>query len=286
MTIMTANQYKAKKVFGKASFYVANIIVGLVFVSPLLYMLISSFNADRSLPVQIRSFFEFFPSTYTLGNFEAVFTRIPMLRYIGNSLLYSLTSVILGLIVNSMAGYALAKYTTGLTKFLFGFIIVMLIIPFEGITLSLFIIINRLGMMNTPFAVILPSIMNCFYIFMFRQFFLGIPDSLIEAAEIDGAGSFAIFFKIVVPMSIPVFITVFLLDFFAKWNDFYWPMLTLTDSSLFNVQLAINMFSREPPYHFGNVMASLTTVTLPIIVLFFFLQKYYIGGIVAQGIKE
>ena len=283
---MTHNTIKPRKLIGKIWFYTVNTLVGLIFVSPLVYMFISSFNADRSLPVQIRSILEFFPKTFTLDNFAAVFTRIPMLKYIGNTLFYSLSSVLLGLVVNSMAGYALAKMTTRLTKIIFGFIIVMLIIPFEGITLSLFIVINRLGMMNTPFAVILPGIMNCFYIFMFRQFFLGIPDSLIEAAEIDGAGSFKIFFKVVLPMSAPVFITVFLLDFFAKWNDFYWPMLTLTDSSLFNVQLAINMFSREPPYHFGNIMSSLSIVTVPIIIMFFLLQKYYIGGIVAQGLKE
>ena len=128
--------------------------------------------------------------------------------------------------------------------------------------------------------------MSCFYIFMFRQFFLGVPNELLEAAEVDGAGPLRTYFGVVLPTAVPVFITVFVLDFFAKWNDFYWPMLTLTNKDLFNVQLAITAFNREPPYHFGEVMASLSIVTIPIIIMFLFLQKYYISGIATTGIKE
>ena len=277
---------KSRKRIKAIPFVVFNTILGFVFIFPLLYMLISSFNAERSLPVQIQSFFEFFPKKWTLNNYANVFRRIPMLKYIGNTLLYACGSVFGGMLVNSLAGYALAKFDFTGKKFLLNFIIIMLIIPFEGITLSLYIVVNRLGLLNTPFAIILPSLMSCFYIFMFRQFFLGIPKELLEAAEIDGAGQLRTFFSIVLPTSVPVFITVFVLDFFAKWNDFYWPMLTLTDKNYYNVQLAITAFNREPPYHFGEVMASLSIVTIPIIIMFLFLQKYYISGIVTTGIKE
>lgn len=283
---MNKKNRKRSRKLKAALFYSFNTCLGLLFMFPLIYMLISSFNAERSLPVQIQSFWEFFPSKWTLNNFANVFTRIPMLKYIGNTLLYALGSVIIGMLVNSLAGYALAKFNFTGKKFLLNFIVIMLIIPFEGITLSLYIVVNRLELLNTPFAIILPSLMSCFYIFMFRQFFLGVPNELLEAAEVDGAGPLRTYFGVVLPTAVPVFITVFVLDFFAKWNDFYWPMLTLTNKDLFNVQLAITAFNREPPYHFGEVMASLSIVTIPIIVMFLFLQKYYISGIATTGIKE
>lgn len=280
------NRYKVKRAALTTLHYLVNIVLSLIFISPLLYMFISAFNPSNALPGQISSIGDFFPESFTLDNIKAVFTRMPMLRYMGNTLLYAFGTVLGVLVVNAMAGYAIAKIPFRGRGLVMGFIVMMLIIPFEGITLSLYIVVNNLKLINTPMAVIFPSLMSCFYIFMFRQFFSGLPDAVIEAAEIDGAKPFRIFFRIVIPMAIPVFVTVFILEFFGKWSDFYWPMLTLTDKSLYNVQIAINEFSAEPPYHYGNIMAALTVVTLPIVILFLFLQKYYISGIATQGIKD
>lgn len=226
------------------------------------------------------------PEYLTVSNFASVFTRIPMLQYFGNTLLYALGTVAGVLVVNSMAGYALAKINFKGNKLIANFIVIMLIIPFEGITLSLYLVVRGLGMIDTPFAVILPSFFSCFYIFMFRQFFVGVPTALIEAAEIDGAGPFTTYFRIIVPTAVPVFITVFILEFIGKWGDYYWPLLTLTDSTWFNVQLAIKSFSTASPYHWGTVMTSLAVVTIPVLVVFMCLQKYYIEGIATQGIKD
>lgn len=277
---------RVRKILPIVVHYLVNTVVGLIFLFPLLFLLVSAFNPARTLPSQITSFNDFLPEYFTFDNISNVFTRIPMLRYFGNTLLYACVTVAGVLIVNSMAGYALAKIKFRGNKVISFFIVIMLIIPFEGITLALYLIVRAFGFLNTPLAVTVPSFMSCFYIFMFRQFFVNVPTALIEAAEIDGAGPFKTYFRIIVPTAIPVFITVFILEFIGKWGDYYWPMLTLTDANLYNVQLAIKDFSTAQPYHWGTVMASLAVVVVPIIILFLCLQRYYIEGIATQGIKD
>lgn len=276
----------SRKLIFKILHYLVNTVIGIFFLFPLLFLLISAFNPARTLPSQITSITDFLPEYFTFDNIVDVFTRIPMIRYFGNTILYAGLTVIGVLIVNSMAGYALAKISFRGRGIVNMFIVIMLIIPFEGITLALYLVVRAIGFLNTPLAVTVPSFMSCFYIFMFRQFFVSVPTALIEAAEIDGAGPFKTYFSIVVPTAVPVFITVFILEFIGKWSDYYWPMLTLTNSNLYNVQLAIKEFSTAQPYHWGTVMASLAVVTVPIIILFLCLQKYYIEGISTQGIKD
>lgn len=270
----------------KILLYVLNTALGLLFLFPLLFMFVSAFNPARTLPSQITSLGDFLPAYFTFDNIVSVFTRIPMVRYFANTLLYALGTVVGVLIVNGMAGYALAKINFRGNRVIYNFIVIMLIIPFEGITLALYLVVRTLGLLNTPLAVILPSFFSCFYVFMFRQFFLGVPNALIEAAEIDGASPFGTYIKIVVPTAVPVFITVFILEFIGKWGDYYWPMLTLTSEGWYNVQLAIKEFSTASPYHWGTVMASLAVVIVPVLVVFLCLQRYYIEGIATQGIKD
>lgn len=277
---------KTRKTVHKVVMYIVNALLGIIFLFPLIFLFVSAFNPARDLPSQIGSFGDLMPEYLTFSNFASVFTRIPMLQYFGNTLLYALGTVFGVLVVNSMAGYALAKINFKGNKLVYNFIVIMLIIPFEGITLSLYLVVRAFGMVDTPLAVILPSFFSCFYIFMFRQFFIGVPTALIEAAEIDGAGSFTTYFRIIVPTAVPVFITVFILEFIGKWGDYYWPLLTLTNNQWYNVQLAIKSFSTASPYHWGTVMASLAVVTVPVLIVFMCLQKYYIEGIATQGIKD
>lgn len=277
---------KTKRTVHKTVMYVVNSLLGIIFLFPLIFLFISAFNPVSVLPSQIGSFGDLMPEYLTFSNIASVFTRIPMLQYFGNTLLYALGTVFGVLVVNSMAGYALAKINFNGNKLVYNFIVIMLIIPFEGITLSLYLVVRAFNMLNTPLAVILPSFFSCFYIFMFRQFFIGVPTALIEAAEIDGAGSFTTYFRIIIPTAVPVFITVFILEFIGKWGDYYWPLLTLQQSQWYNVQVAIKKFSTATPYHWGTVMASLAVVTVPVLVVFMCLQKYYIEGIATQGIKD
>ena len=152
---------KARKTAALVAQYVVNTVLGVLFISPLLWMFVTAFNPIQALGSQITSITEFLPKTLSFGNFQAVFTRIPMVRYLLNTLLYALGTVVLVLIVNSLAGYALAKIPFRGRNALIMFIVIMLTIPFEGITLSLYMVVAKLQLLNTPFAVILPSAMSC-----------------------------------------------------------------------------------------------------------------------------
>ncbi len=269
--------------------YAANTLVSVVFLFPLIFLILSAFNPENTMSsINMTSFGALFPKRFTFDNIIAVFTKTPIVRLFGNTVLYAMIAVAGVLIVNSMAGYALAKISFTGKKFISNFIIMVLIIPFEGITFSLYMILKNFGMINTIWAVTLPSFMSCFYIFMFRQFFVSVPTSIIEAAEIDGANPFKIYFSIVVPTATSVFITVFILEFIAKWSDYYWTMLVLGGSeSMYNLQLGITVYIEKTfSQDWGAQMALLTVATLPLIILFLCLQKYYIEGIATQGIKD
>ena len=196
-----------------------------------------------------------------------------MLKYIRN------------MVVNSMFGYALAKFEFKGKNLLLSLILALLVLPLESILLSLFFVVNRLHWIDSYLALVVPFIVKCFDVYLFRQFFLDIPDELVEAASIDGASPFRTFIQVVVPISKPVFATVFILDYVAYWSDFMWPLLVITDSNKRTVQLGIQAFFTEPPIYYGPVMAALTIASVPMIVLFLFLQKYYVQGISTSGIK-
>ena len=161
----------------------------------------------------------------------------------------------------------------------------LLVLPLESILLSLFFIVNKLGWVDSYLALVIPFIVKCFDVYLFRQFFLDVPDDLIEAAEIDGAGPFKTFLQVIIPVSKPVFATVFILDYVAYWSDFMWPLLVITDAGKRTVQLGIQTFFTEPPVYYGPIMAALTIASVPMIIMFLFLQKYYVQGISTSGIK-
>ena len=188
-------------------------------------------------------------------------------------------------ICNSAFGYALAKFNFKGKNLILSVVLALLVLPLESILLSLFYIVNRFGWIDSYLALIIPFIVKCFDVYLFRQFFLDVPDDLIEAAQMDGANPFTTFIKVIIPISKPVFATVFILDYVAYWSDFMWPLLVITDADKRTVQLGIQTFFTEPPVYYGPIMAALAIASLPMIVLFLFLQKYYVQGISTSGIK-
>ena len=266
--------------------YAANTVLGLLYISPLIWMIVSAFKPEnRIFSDMSKGLAAFWPAEATLENFEQVLIRSDMPRYVMNSIFYVTVLVALSLIVNSTFGYALAKFEFKGKNLILTVVLSLLVLPLESILLSLFFIVNRLGWADSYLAVIIPFMVKCFDVYLFRQFFLDIPDDLIEAAEIDGAGPFKTFVQVVVPISKPVFATAFILDYVAYWSDFMWPLLVITDAAKRTVQLGIQTFFTEPPVYYGPIMAALTIVSLPMIVLFLFLQKYYVQGISTSGIK-
>ncbi|MCY9660019.1 carbohydrate ABC transporter permease [Paenibacillus chondroitinus] len=269
----------------KVFIYASNLVMTLLFIIPLLWMVVSSLKPENQIFADLGSLKSLLPTHITFDNYIRAFDRIPMMKYLFNSLFYVSIIGISGLGVNSICGYALAKLQFKGKSIILTAIIALMIVPFESIVMPLYFVVNSLSWVNTWYALIVPFIANCFSIFMFRQFFMDIPNELLESAAMDGSSPIKTFFKIVVPLSGPVFTTVFILDFISHWGDFMWPILVTTGESLRNIQLGIQTFFTLPPIFYGQIMATLTFTTLPIVLIFLLLQKYYVQGITSTGIK-
>lgn len=276
---------KEKDILKRVLFYGGNAIVALIFVSPLLWMIAASLKPEAQIFSDMSNIRTFWPTAATLGNYVEVFTRVNMMKFILNSLFYVFVIVILDLAVNSVCGYALAKFNFPGKELLLTVVISLMVLPMEAIMLPLYKEVASLGWVNTWAGLIVPFVGKCFSIYMFRQFFLDIPDDLLEAAAIDGCGPIKTFFTIVMLISGTVYATIFILDFVAHWNDFMWPMLVVTGEDMRTIQLAIQTFFGSKPIHYGAIMASLTISAIPMLLMFVFLQKYYVEGIASTGIK-
>lgn len=276
---------KQKNLVGHIAFYVVNTLVALIFVSPLLWMIASSLKPEAAIFSNMNSLKTFIPFGASISNYVQVFTRIDMLKFILNSLFYVFVIIVLDLLVNSICGYALAKFNFAGKELLLTVVISLMVLPMEAIMLPLYKQVADFGWVNQWAGLIVPFIGKCFSIYMFRQFFVDIPDELIEAASIDGSGPINTFFKIVVPISGTVYATIFILDFVAHWNDFMWPMLVVTGEEKRTIQLAIQTFFGSKPINYGAIMASLTVSAVPMLIMFLALQKYYVEGIASTGIK-
>lgn len=276
---------KEKDTLKRVLFYGGNTIVALIFVSPLLWMIAASLKPEAQIFSDMSTIKTFWPTAATLGNYIEVFTRVNMMKFILNSLFYVFIIVVLDLAINSICGYALAKFDFPGRELLLTVVISLMVLPMEAIMLPLYKEVASLGWVNTWAGLIVPFVGKCFSIYMFRQFFLDIPDDLLEAAAIDGCGPIKTFFTIVMPISGTVYATIFILDFVAHWNDFMWPMLVVTGEDMRTIQLAIQTFFGSKPIHYGAIMASLTISAVPMLLMFVFLQKYYVEGIASTGIK-
>ena len=276
---------KEKDILKRVLFYGGNAIVALIFVSPLLWMIAASLKPEAQIFSDMSTIRTFWPTAAALGNYVEVFTRVNMMKFILNSLFYVFVIVILDLAVNSVCGYAPAKFDFPGKELLLTVVISLMVLPMEAIMLPLYKEVASLGWVNTWAGLIVPFVGKCFSVYMFRQFFLDIPDDLLEAAAIDGCGPIKTFFTIVMPISGTVYATIFILDFVAHWNDFMWPMLVVTGEDMRTIQLAIQTFFGSKPIHYGAIMASLTISAIPMLLMFVFLQKYYVEGIASTGIK-
>lgn len=273
------------KLTGNILFYVGNTIIGLIFVSPLLWMVAASFKPELEIFSNINSLSTFIPKHFTVSNYTEVFSRLNIPQILGNTFGYIAIVLAGDLILGSMCGYALAKLDFRGRSAILIVVIALMSMPVEAILLPLYIEMAKFGWVNTMPGLAIPFMMNCFSIYMFYSYFLDIPDELIEAAAIDGCGPVRTYFSVVMPLAKTVFATVFILDFVARWNDFMWPFLITTGEEKRTVQLAVQAFFGTQPIHYGAIMAALTLASVPMLLIYIFMQKYYVEGIASTGIK-
>ena len=280
--------YKKPFLPKKILIYIGMTVAALIFMFPLIWMIVSSFKDDAMIFSDITSLKAFLPAFKedVFFNYKEVLAKLPLIKAMLNSLSYIVVIIVLGLIVNSMAGYAFARLKFPKKNLFFSIILAVMIIPAQTVMLPQFSIIYKLGLSNSYLALILPAIASPMYIFLFRQNFMGIPESIEEAAKLDGASAVRTFFQLIVPLAKPVYATVSILVFIAYWNDFVWPVMVISDTSKQTIQMALSSLFSIQPVNYGNVMAGLTLVTIPVLIIFLSLQKYYVAGIASTGAKN
>ena len=279
---------KKMSLFRKILMFILLTMIALVFMFPLIWMLVSSFKDDAGIFSDITGLKAFLPSfkAEVFFNYQEVLGRIPLVKAMLNSLSYIVVVIVLGLIVNSMAGYAFARLDFPHKNLIFSMLLAVMVIPAQTVMLPQFSIIYKMGLSNSYLALILPAIASPMYIFLFRQNFLGIPESIEEAAKLDGASALRIFFQRIMPLAKPIYATVTILVFIALWNDFVWPVMVISDTGKQTIQMALSSLFSISPVNYGNVMAGLTIVTIPVLIIFLSLQKYYVAGVASTGAKN
>lgn len=259
------------------------LLLAIATVTPLVWMVSASLmptgEANREPP-------RFFPSEVTWIHYQDLFTRLDLGRHFGNSLLVASAITLLSLLLNSLAGYAFAKLRFPGRDRLFAFLLGAMIIPAQVSMLPLFLLMKYLGLVNTWWGVILPSMATILGIFLVRQYALSIPGELLDAARIDGASEFRIYRTIVLPLLRPVLVTLAVFTFLSAWNDFMWPLIILSDDSRYTLPVALANLSGEHIMDTELMMAGAVLTVLPVIVMFLILQRQYIAGITMGGVKE
>ncbi|WP_277904475.1 carbohydrate ABC transporter permease [Enterococcus lactis] len=261
-------------------------LLAALFIFPMLWMVISSMKPEADVYQNLASFKAFLPSLNPANwfkTYQEVISRFSVGTYLLNSIFYGLTFACGSIIVNSLAGFAFAKVNFSGKKIIFGALLALLIVPMETVLIPQFTIVNSLGLVNTRLAVILPAMASAFNIYLFRNFFIAIPEEIIESAKLDGANIVKIFFHIMLPMSKPAIATVGVLSFISSWNDYIWPLMVLTDSSKFSMQVAITTINTTQPVYINQVMAVLTIATIPLIIVYIVAQKYILQGLGGSG---
>jgi multiple sugar transport system permease protein len=283
--------------------YVPMTVLAAFFLFPIVFMLAASLKTDHQIFADMNSFKAFLPvGDLSLENYAAVFDRVPFWRFLGNTLFVTFMVTAFGLVVNSMCGYALARMRWKGRGLVFGLIIATLILPFDTTIVPMVYLVANLpwvgfdgltpvlefGWLNTYRVQIVPFIVNAFSIFLFAQYFKSLPKGLEEAAAIDGAGWLRTYWRIIVPLSKPVFATVAILTVVtspATWNAYLWPLMTVQSEELRPVMVGVQYFFQLDTA-WGEVMAYITMITVPMVIVFLVFQRAFIQSIASAGMKD
>lgn len=272
------------------------VLLCLVFGLPLVFMIVSSFKPDTQIFADLASWSAFLPvGEVSLANYTGLMDRVPFVTFMVNSVFISVCTVVLGLLVNSMAAFALSRIEFRGQKVVLGIVLATLIVPFETMALPLLWWVNTIpyfdgsqGWLDTYAVQIIPFLANAFSIYLFYQYFDSIPKELDEAATVDGAGWFRIYRSIVMPLSGPAVATVAILTFLPAWNSYLWPLMVVQSESLRPVMVGIDYFKQATGSSgtaWGQIMAYATMITVPVLALFIGFQRAFINSIASSGVK-
>ena len=266
----------------------STLVLGLLFLItaaslvPFLWMISTSLKSSQalmSIPI------EWIPKKVSFESYIKVITELPFLKSALNSLIVTLASTFLTLTSASLAAFIFAKFDFRFKNILFILFLTSMMVSIQVTGIPIFIILTKLGLNNSYAGVIIPSVYNVFAVFLLRQYMKNISNEFIEAAYMDGANIFQVFFKIIIPMSIVPLTTLFVINFMAYWNDYFWPLIILTDPNKVTLPVLLSKLNTQYNTEFNTLMAGSLVSMVPILVVYMFAQKYFIRGVQEGGIK-
>ncbi|MCA1321604.1 carbohydrate ABC transporter permease [Bacillus tianshenii] len=263
------------------------IVIALLFVGgalvslPFIWMILSSFKTDRevlSIPPTL------FPKEPIFQHYIDLFQNLNFDIYLVNTLIIVVWSMF-GLLLNTMAGYAFGKFEFRGKGILFVIVLITLMIPAQVTMIPTYVILNELGLTNTMTGIVVPGLISAFNIFLIRQFMVTIPNDLLEAARLDGAGELFIFLKLILPLSKPIIAVQVILTFIGAWNSFLWPLIVANDQSFYTLSVGLALLQDQNVTNYGLQMAGSAVMVIPILIIFIIFQKQIIEGFNVSGIK-
>lgn len=276
-------EYSPGVIARKIIMYAILTIISAVFIAPIAFMFLGAFKTTKELA---RVPFKWLPDSFQLTNFNSVFEKIPFFLYLKNTLVIVFFNVVGAILSNSLVAYGFSRIKWPGRDKVFILVIVTMILPFQITMVPLYLMFNKWGWIGT----FLPLTVTCFfgypfYIFLIRQFLIGIPGELSESAKIDGAGEFRIFWQLTLPLAKPALATVAIFAFMRSWNDYIGPLIFLSDQKLYTLSLAASMLKSNLDPQWTVLLALGSMLVMPVLLLFFVLQKYFIQGVTMSGIK-
>lgn len=269
--------------FNEVLLYAVLIILSLIFILPIVWIIICSFKDSSELykwPPTI------IPNKITFMNYIMAFKKGNFGLFFYNSAFVAIVATIITVIINTMAGFALAKYKFKGNMFLLIAFISTLMIPLEVIMIPIFSVVKHMGLYNNIWGLIIPSAATPTGLFIMRQYLLSVPDELMEAARIDGCSEWHIFWKIIMPIAKPAMAVLAIFSFMWRWNDFLWPLIVISDPKKYTIQLAISNFMGEFNVDWNSLLAMSVLSMIPVLIIFAIFQKQFVQGMVTSGMKD
>jgi alpha-1,4-digalacturonate transport system permease protein len=266
----------------KIALYAVALFFSIFFLLPVVYIILNAFKTSAELYTAEPTFF---PKVWTLENFVDAIRRGSFEIYIMNSFFVAIVSTVFMVIMNTMAGYALAKYKFKGSTFIMMLILSTIMLPLEVIMVPIFDVLKITGLYNSLWALIIPPAAAPTGMFIMRQYLLTIPDEIMQSARIDGAGEWRIFTRIILPNAKPAIATLGIFSFMWRWNDYVWPLIAISDPKKYTLQLAISNFSGEYSVDWNSMLAMSAISMVPMLIIFLIFQRQFVQGTATSGMK-